>query len=120
MTLDEYLREPDSPNNGDFGARCSPPLSGASIGRIRRGDQNITLRTMRSIIVASGGKVTAEGQDQRQYNDSLYKHYKALYDDAAIVANLNIPTVGLSSLSLNQNYPVDSDDVTDLDYEWEL
>lgn len=61
MTLDEYLGLPGSPNNADFGARCSPPLSGVSIWRIRRGQQNITLDTMRSIILASGGKVTAEG-----------------------------------------------------------
>lgn len=61
MTLDQYLSLPDSPNNGEFGARCNPPLSGASIGRIRKGTQNITVDTMRSIILASGGKVTAEG-----------------------------------------------------------
>jgi hypothetical protein len=76
--------------------------------------------SLRAITAFYARKVTAEGQDQREYNDSLYKHYKALYDDAAIVAALNIPTVGLSRLSLNQNYPVDSDAVTDLDYEWEV
>ena len=61
MTLDEYLRQPGSPNNADFGARCDPPLSGASISRIRKGDQNFTVNMMRSIILASGGNVTAEG-----------------------------------------------------------
>jgi hypothetical protein len=61
MTLDEYLSRPGSPTNEAFGERCSPPLSGASISRIRKGGQNITLDTIRSIILASGGKVTAEG-----------------------------------------------------------
>ena len=61
MTLDQYLSLPGSPNNAEFGARCSPKLSGASIGRIRKGAQNITVDTMRSIIVASEGHVTAEG-----------------------------------------------------------
>lgn len=61
MTLDQYLSEPGSPTNTDFGARCSPKLSGVSVWRIRRGEQNITVDTMRSIILASGGKVTAEG-----------------------------------------------------------
>lgn len=61
MTLDQYLSLPGSPTNADFGARCQPPLSGASIGRIRRGTQNITVDTMRAIIEASGGVVSAEG-----------------------------------------------------------
>lgn len=61
MTLDQYLSLPGSPTNADFGARCNPALSGASISRIRKGAQNITVDTMRSIILASGGNVTAEG-----------------------------------------------------------
>ena len=61
MTLDQYLSLPGSPTNADFGERCDPKLSGVSIWRIRRGEQNITVDTMRSIILASGGKVTAEG-----------------------------------------------------------
>jgi hypothetical protein len=61
MTLDQYLDLPSSPTNAEFGARCSPNLSGVSIGRIRKGIQNITVDTMRSIILASGGQVTAEG-----------------------------------------------------------
>lgn len=61
MTLDQYLSLPGSPTNADFGARCQPSLSGASISRIRKGTQNITVDTMRSIILASGGQVTAEG-----------------------------------------------------------
>lgn len=61
MTLDQYLKLPDAPTAADFGARCDPPLSEASISRIRKGDQNITVDTMRSIILASGGKVSAEG-----------------------------------------------------------
>jgi hypothetical protein len=61
MTLDQYLSSPSSPTNAEFGARCDPPLSGVSIWRIRKGQQNITVDTMRSIILASGGRVTAEG-----------------------------------------------------------
>lgn len=61
MTLDQYLSLPGSPTNAEFGVRCDPPLSGASVGRIRKGAQNITVDTMRSIILASGGNVTAEG-----------------------------------------------------------
>lgn len=61
MTLDQYLSLPGSPNNSDFGARCNPPLTGASISRIRRGLQNISIETMRSIIAASDGIVTADG-----------------------------------------------------------
>jgi hypothetical protein len=61
MTLDQYLNLPGSPSNAEFGARCQPPLSGVSVGRIRKGTQNITVDTMRAIILASGGKVTAEG-----------------------------------------------------------
>ena len=61
MTLDQYLSQPGAPTASDFGALCKPPISGASISRIRKGDQNITRDTMISIIVASGGKVTAEG-----------------------------------------------------------
>jgi hypothetical protein len=61
MTLDQYLSLPGSPTNAEFGSRCQPPLSGASIGRIRKGTQNITVDTMRSIILASGGNVSADG-----------------------------------------------------------
>ena len=61
MTLDEYLSLDGSPSNSDFGARCDPPLSGVSIWRIRKGQQNITRDTMVSIIAASGGKVTPDG-----------------------------------------------------------
>lgn len=61
MTLDQYLNLPGAPTNADFGARCDPPLSAVSIWRIRRGEQNITVDTMRAIILASGGNVTADG-----------------------------------------------------------
>lgn len=61
MTLDQYLSLPGSPTNAEFGARCQPPLSGVSVGRIRKGTQNITVDTMRSIIAASEGTVSAEG-----------------------------------------------------------
>jgi hypothetical protein len=61
MTLDQYLNLPGAPTASEFGARCNPALSGASISRIRRGDQNITRDTMTSIIEASGGLISAEG-----------------------------------------------------------
>lgn len=60
MTLDQYLGLPGSPTASEFGARCNPSISGASISRIRRGEQNITRETMIAIIEASGGHVTAE------------------------------------------------------------
>lgn len=61
MTLDQFLSLPGSLTAAEFGERCNPPLSGPSISRIRRGEQNITRDTIRSIINASGGLVTAEG-----------------------------------------------------------
>lgn len=61
MTLDQYLSLPGSPSNDEFGKRCDPPLSGVSIWRVRRGEQNITRDTMVAIINASGGIVTADG-----------------------------------------------------------
>jgi hypothetical protein len=60
MTLDQYLSLPGSPTNAEFGERCDPKLSGVSIWRIRRGEQNISRDTIRSIILATGGNVTAE------------------------------------------------------------
>jgi hypothetical protein len=61
MTLDQFLNLPGSPTASEFGEKCNPPLSGASISRIRRGEQNITRETMIAIINASGGLVSAEG-----------------------------------------------------------
>lgn len=61
MTLDQYLSLDGSPTATEFGARCLPPLSGASISRIRRGEQNVTRNVMQSIIVASKGMVTPDG-----------------------------------------------------------
>lgn len=61
MTLDQFLKLSDAPTAEEFGAKCNPPLSGASVSRIRRGEQNITRETMRSIIEASDGIVTADG-----------------------------------------------------------
>lgn len=58
MTLDQYLKSTDI-TAAEFGARCDPPISEASICRIRKGQQNITSDTMLSIIKASAGKVTA-------------------------------------------------------------
>lgn len=61
MTLDQYLKIPGSPTAAEFGARCKPPLSEASISRIRRGEQNISRAVMLAIIEASDGIVTADG-----------------------------------------------------------
>ena len=60
MTLDQYLTS-EGVSAADFGARCKPSISDASISRIRRGGQNISLEVMRRIILASHGKVTADG-----------------------------------------------------------
>lgn len=61
MTLDQFLNLPQSPTAEEFGKKCEPPISGASVSRIRRGEQNITRETMIAIINASGGMVSAEG-----------------------------------------------------------
>lgn len=61
MTLDQYLSLPGSPTAAEFGALCKPPITEASISRIRRRLQNLSRDKMRAIIEASGGKVTAEG-----------------------------------------------------------
>lgn len=59
MTLDQYL-ETASITAAEFGARCDPPISEASISRIRRGGQNISREVMQRIIAASDGNVTAD------------------------------------------------------------
>jgi hypothetical protein len=61
MTLDQYLSTPGAPTAAEFGAKCDPPISEASISRIRKRRQNLSRDTMRTIIEASGGAVTAEG-----------------------------------------------------------
>lgn len=61
MTLDQYLSSPGAPTAAEFGARCDPVISEASISRIRKRRQNLSRDTMLAIIAASGGKVTAEG-----------------------------------------------------------
>lgn len=60
MTLNQYLIT-EKITAADFGARCEPPISEASISRIRRGGQNLTSDVMLAIIKASGGGVTAAG-----------------------------------------------------------
>lgn len=61
MTLDQFLNLPGAPTASEFGAKCEPAISGASISRIRRGEQNITRDTMLAIIKASGGLISAAG-----------------------------------------------------------
>lgn len=60
MTLDQYLSD-EKLTAAEFGERCNPTISEASISRIRRGGQNISSDVMLAIIRASGGKITAEG-----------------------------------------------------------
>lgn len=60
MTLDQYL-ETSGVTAAELGAKCDPPISEATISRIRRGRQNVTIDMMRRIIAASGDKVTASG-----------------------------------------------------------
>lgn len=57
MDLDTYLRD-EGISGAEFAARLG--LSEASLSRIRRGDQNITRETIRAIVEASEGRVTAE------------------------------------------------------------
>lgn len=59
MTLDQYLTA-EGITAADFGLRCEPPISEASISRIRRGGQNISRDVMLRIMAASHGRVTAE------------------------------------------------------------
>ena len=59
MTLDQYL-EVEGITAAQFASRCDPPLSGASISRIRRGGQIPSGKAMVNIIAASQGKVTAD------------------------------------------------------------
>ena len=61
MTLDQYLSLPGSPSAAEFGAKCDPKISEASISRIRARRQNLSRDTMLNIIKASGGIVTAAG-----------------------------------------------------------
>ena len=57
MDLDTYLRESGT-DAAAFAERVG--LTPASISRIRRGEQNITRETIRQIVEATGGAVTAE------------------------------------------------------------
>ncbi len=58
MTLDQYLKSEGSPSVADFAKRVG--ISEVSLWRIRKGEQNITRDTIRSIIEASGGEITAD------------------------------------------------------------
>jgi hypothetical protein len=60
MTLDQYLTSAKI-TAAEFGAKCDPAISEASISRIRRGGQNLTSDVMLAIIKASSGKITAAG-----------------------------------------------------------
>jgi DNA-binding transcriptional regulator YdaS (Cro superfamily) len=57
MTLDEYLRS-HPVTAASFAAKIGK--SAASVTRIRKGDQNITLALAQKIVSATGGKVTLE------------------------------------------------------------
>ncbi|WPZ05515.1 hypothetical protein [Pelagerythrobacter marinus] len=58
MTLDQFLKAPNAPSAAEFAK--SVGVSEVSLWRIRKGEQNCTRDTMRAIIAASGGRVTAE------------------------------------------------------------
>lgn len=57
MSLDEFLRR-DATSAKALAAALG--ISEASLSRIRRGEQNITRETIRAIVEAIGGAVTAE------------------------------------------------------------
>lgn len=57
MSLDEFLRS-DATSAKALAAALG--ISEASLSRIRRGEQNITRETIRAIVEATGGAVTAE------------------------------------------------------------
>lgn len=64
-------------------------------------------------------KVTAEGQDQRRWNNELWKNYKAMLADAEARTGMNVPMIRVGTLTLNQNYPQDDND-SETALEWEL
>lgn len=55
MTLDQYF-ETTGTTAAEFGAAIK--VSGASVSRIRKGEQNITLDLARDIVNATGGAVS--------------------------------------------------------------
>lgn len=55
MTLDQYL-ETTGMTAADFGEKIN--VSGASVSRIRKGEQNIRLDLAREIVNATGGAVS--------------------------------------------------------------
>lgn len=57
MTLDDYLSQPGV-QAVDIAAEAG--ISEASLSRIRRGEQNISRDTIRALVAATGGAVTAE------------------------------------------------------------
>lgn len=57
MTLDEFLSQPGVQAT-DIAAAAQ--ISEASLSRIRRGEQNISRDTIRALVAACGGAVTAE------------------------------------------------------------
>lgn len=57
MELKQYLKE-HGVTGEDFGRRVG--ISAASVTRISKGEQNISLSLARDIVTATGGKVTLE------------------------------------------------------------
>jgi DNA-binding transcriptional regulator YdaS (Cro superfamily) len=57
MTLDQFLKSDGAPSPSEFAKAVG--VSEVSLWRIRKGEQNITRATIRAIIEASGGQVTA-------------------------------------------------------------
>lgn len=72
---------------------------------------------LRDMVMFYARKPTAEGQDERVWNDRLYEHYRALMDDAAKAAGVNVPALKMGKIRLGQNYP--QDDALASEYEWD-
>lgn len=58
MSLDQFLSSDGAPTAAEFAEEVG--VSAMSIGRIRRGEQNITRDLMRRIILASKGRISAD------------------------------------------------------------
>lgn len=84
------------------------------------GDYDKTIAyTLKKIVMYYARKVTASGQDERKWNNELYRNYKAMYDTAAAKCGLDMGTITVSKLTLNQNYPQD-DDASAESLDWTL
>lgn len=81
------------------------------------GDEDVAmvygLRRMRAHYAKA---VTAEGQDQRVYNNSLYQHYDGLVKEAERSAGMSGSLLSTTSLKLNLN--LTSQDIEDREWDY--